>query len=256
MIENKKFFSNAIALPFNGRNQLKSRLVVGLAATLCLLSITGCETKEDNKIAKAQTCLDGATQASAANCSAMVSGLTSMGAYKIRCSAGYISEGFTSERFAQAFDKIANNKTQTGSTLTAITNMVFSSTAVANAIFEDCSKAGSPGMLNLATLSKTATTLMSATGNLASILAALDNDGEISDSELATIKGNLDPNTMSPADKEVVGGQVLELNTQYCAMGSAYADTKICTDLGTAIGSSSGDKAALAELFLNQIKNN
>src|SRR4051812_40545203 len=89
----------------------KKNLGLVCALTLSVILVS-CGKKDADKIGEAQLCLDKATPATAAECKVMVEGIEATGAYTIRCSANFISEGFTqAARFKQAFDAFDNNST-------------------------------------------------------------------------------------------------------------------------------------------------
>ena len=84
----------------------RSWLVVGMV--VLSFGLLSCEEDEDNKLAKAQQCLDGLNDGSAVAeaqaCAEKVSGLSSPASYVIRCSVGFFVGNVRTTKIAQAFD--------------------------------------------------------------------------------------------------------------------------------------------------------
>jgi len=70
---------------------------------------TACSEKTVDKVGDAQHCLDEYAQNGGGNldeCESKISGVTTPGAFGIRCAIGYIREGFTTQTFVGAFQQI------------------------------------------------------------------------------------------------------------------------------------------------------
>lgn len=228
---------------------------------LLTLNILGCESKEDANISKAQSCLDGATSSNASQCLSHISGIESAYAYKIRCSVGFLEQGFNSARFADAFRKLSE-KSATNSSVTAIAFMVFKDiNAVPAKDFAQnvnalCLKSLSPGLKTLSSLTLTATTAASLLGNLTTINNAIA-DGNLDPTEINNIKAGFDPATISgdPQKKEEIGSTILNLNDTMCGTNSAQKDTDVCKKVASAISTGGGTPAGVADEFLKLLKN-
>ena len=114
-------------------------------AALLTLTIFSCQKSETNDLQDAQLCLNTAAAADAQNCVSKIASNTSENAYKLRCSAVFISKGFGSPTsFISAMDQIKNGGTtdQSG-TMAAMATLNFGlDTAAANSAFSECSNSG------------------------------------------------------------------------------------------------------------------
>ncbi|OFZ31365.1 MAG: hypothetical protein A2622_01905 [Bdellovibrionales bacterium RIFCSPHIGHO2_01_FULL_40_29] len=103
------------------------------ASVLALTTITlfSCQKSSTEDLKDAQICLNNSTPSTARDCMTAIAGDTSAAAYKLRCSAVFISEGFnTPASFMTALDSLNGTGTCTGgcsSTVTAVTSLSFSS---------------------------------------------------------------------------------------------------------------------------------
>ena len=89
---------------------MKKQITLIMILGSCFLMNVSCSSAGDiDKIGDAQECLDKFAregEGSLDECEAKVSGVTSAGAYSIRCAAGYIREGFTAQGLIDAFAEI------------------------------------------------------------------------------------------------------------------------------------------------------
>jgi hypothetical protein len=225
----------------NGRKNLVT--VLALTATTALVS---CGKKDADKIGEAQLCLDKATQATAAECKAMVDGIEKSGAYAIRCSANFITEGFTQPaRFKQAFDAFDNNSTNNTEAFMSV--MTFKSQTTidenvtfANETFEYCNKTGSKGLMLLGTMASTSTTLSKVANTLTGGSSGTTPDATQINQALNDLK-----NGNNPAAVQAIGTVVSSTYAASCQSGSG-ANQSICEQLNEALeGIDLSDPAAV-----------
>lgn len=120
-----------------------------LFATLVLSTIFGCgSSKEVDKIGDAQQCLNVATSATAMDCVTKVDGITSTGAYNIRCAAAFVREGFTNPaKYTNAFSSLNGGGSANFMSLVSFSSAGTINTDAVNAstTFSDCYSAGAKG---------------------------------------------------------------------------------------------------------------
>lgn len=235
-------------------------LVSGLLVAATVL--TACETSEDKAISAAQSCLDNATVSTQADaCLAMVSGLDTAQANVIKCSAMYIKKGFTSTKFANAFDQLKANPNGTGGQAvdgmgTATSTLAFTgsgATADADTTLGYCTKSGSLSMQRLATLTKLGTYVLSiGSGAGVASCSTCTSGGTCDSATMASCLTGLQGSTGT--DKTAIGTIAIGAQTSYCGAGSSYANTEVCTNLNNAIASGNGDLTAIADALLNSMK--
>lgn len=213
------------------------------------------ETEEDRTIASAQNCLDNAhSPTDGKACYDMVGSLTSEKAYLVKCSAAYISQGFTSQRMGDAFEKLKDSGGGNGMA-TTMSFMAFSKNdasaiSITDAV-SDCKKSGVRALLRLSTMSQLATTIGNFVGTLPDPTDPSFNP--------ATYQGMVDswinnPTPPTPAQKEEIGNIAIGMNDAYCGPGSSFADNEICTKLGEALQTGDGDATAIGAKLLDLIK--
>lgn len=221
-----------------------------------LLTLTSCETPEDQQIASAQQCIDGAkTSADADICYAAVAGLESEKAYLIRCSAAYIAQGFTGARFAAAFQRLKDNPSSGQDPMaTVMAYLIFSKPSTqytADNTLTNCTKSGVRAMIRLATMTRLATFI--AQSGLGSITANVDPTSPSFDpAAISTAITNL-ANSGTPADQATVGEIAVQASTAYCNAGSSFENNEICINLKQAIATG-GSSAAIGASLLAQLQ--
>lgn len=206
---------------------------VSILSAVALLSL-GCETDDDNKLAKAQECLDkvdDANIAAAQSCASIVDGLTSPESYVIRCSVGFIVGGVTSADITGAFDAYnaapANLKAATlMGALAHGTDGEAATTAAA------CKASEVPSLDYLATLSQVGTAMIVGGGS----------------STPATFLTNC---AAGSCNDTVVGNAIISMYDVYC-IGEA-ATNPACTDIGSAIDAG-GAPAAIAQALYDLLQ--
>lgn len=139
------------------------RLTIILAAISMTLS--ACQETDQDRVADAQSCLDTSSSTTAGQCISMVDGIYSKGAYLIRCSGLFIQEGFMdASRLESAMDAIegggGSSDSQAMMAVLSFRNFGSASAnsqAAQNAV-NYCNKAGSKGLVMLASVTSIATT--------------------------------------------------------------------------------------------------
>lgn len=211
----------------------------------CVLVLTlflvACSKKSDqDKVAEAQNCLDGATSATFQTCVDMVQGLETKAAYTIRCIGKFVEEGFNeSTRLSSAMNNLSSSGSSS-QTLSIMAVMAFQknaslavNTANAQAAMNYCSQGNSKGLTMLSMLSSVATTaaeVANLTGNLNStnLQAAM-----------ASIAAN-------PTASTAVGNAVLAAYQANCTSGATTAGG-LCTQLSSAVGSNTNNPQAIGQ---------
>lgn len=131
---------------------IKTRLTIVRCFLVTLTStfLFGCGSATDvDKIGDAQQCLNSATATTAMACTSKVDGLSSAGAYNIRCAAAFVREGFANPtKYTNAFSNL-NNGQGTSSFMGLVsfssTGNISTDAANANTTFSDCYSAGAKG---------------------------------------------------------------------------------------------------------------
>jgi hypothetical protein len=228
-------------------NALRGGAIACAAATACF-ALGGCESSESDGLANAQACLDSATPATASTCAAMVSGDNSSAAYSIRCSAHYITQGFTSTRFAGAFQQITGS-TSASPFSAALGYLAFPSTSGndgSDQTLADCSQSGMPSLEQIALLTSTITLVASETSQV----PAAGADGSITPAQIAAAAQYFTGSTTT------LGTLATQANSTFCGTGSSYLGTPVCTTLASAIasGGATGTASAIGLALLNTLK--
>ena len=229
---------------------------IALITGLCF--IFSCAKSEKNDLKDTQLCLNSAPASQAMACTNKIASDFSAQAYKLRCSAIFISEGFnTPSSFVDALEKI-NNPTGTctggcSPTVGAITALTFKnannasatdlarSSASANLAFSYCSLAETGIYMQISSLFKIGTL----TANLA---YAASGGGALDENQIKTQLANL-----SNAD---MGSLAVSTYSATCQnLEKASVSTKIyCAELGTAVNSG-GTEAAIGACFKAKLAN-
>lgn len=207
---------------------LKAFLVFSILSGIIFL--TGCEKSEEDTIAKAQACLDSATNDTVAVCEAMVAGLTGSRAAVIKCSAAFIRQGFTATRFANAFVTLKQQTAGQNATLGMMAYLVFNYgtsntdrlTRVENAV-SNCNETGLQGMIMFANFAKASTVLACGMPGL-----TIDPNSPPTPAQL---QANLASFTGSDAD---LGASVTAVSTIYCGSNSSTSSAAFCTQVNQA----------------------
>lgn len=206
---------------------------------------SGCESKEEANLAKAQACLDKATPETVSACPAMVANDTSSKAYLIRCAAHYIENGFVGTTIANAFESIKNNNNggSVDAMGVAFRFMAFKTMDAANQTLSDCQKSGVRSMERLATFTSMATLIGTVGG-------ATIPDGGMSEAEVQSRIANFVANG---GDVNQLGQVAVQAEEAYCNEGSAFEKNEVCKNLSAAVGSGKS-LSEIGQELLNQLQ--
>ena len=231
-----------------------TKTVISLAL-IQLLSSCGSQ-KEVDKIGDAQQCLNESTQSTAMNCVSKVDGLTSAGAYNIRCAAAFVREGFANPtKYTSAFESLKGN-TDTSAFLGLITfssaGSIATDTENANTAFNDCYNASAKGKTLIAAFGYLSTSLLnyfasfsnsascnapSASGyNLTSCITAASTANL---AEVVKIVSLTEPETSAAGQVQTSIGTVI-ISTYTISCTGKGANQDLCNKLLTSINSGGG----------------
>ncbi len=210
------------------------------------LFMMGCESEDAKKISNAQNCLDHATSSTVSECTDIVSGMTSKESYHIRCSAHYISQGFTGARFASAFEQLKSSGSSVDPMTTAMAFMAFNSQTEADTTLSDCTASGVQSLLRMSTLTSLATVVASAS----SLLSSVGTTG-LTATQMQTAVQSLisSPNAST---NQTIGTIAISAQAAYCNTGSSFATNEVCTNLNAAV-SSGASAATIGAALLTQL---
>lgn len=214
-----------------------------VCAILILPFLSGCGGKDADKIGDAQMCLDNATAATANACLEKIDGLTSKAAYAIRCSGGFIAEGFDQpSKYIEAYKKLSTPPTGCSGTcsptLGVMTLLTFSSMNNANTTYTNCYLSGSQGYTLLASTVKSATILAQVARNILGFTGTLTAANlEAAASAIANNTGGAS-SIATPSDLGSVAITTYQLS---CTTGNQNDNSQqLCKELSTAIDAGGG----------------
>lgn len=255
-------------------NIKKPRLTIVrcLLVTLTSALLFGCGSEtEVDKIGDAQQCLNSATSTTAMDCVTKVEGLSSTGAYNIRCAAAFVREGFANPtKYTSAFSNLNNGQgtanfmglvsfSSTGNITTDATN--------ANTTFDDCYKAAAKGKTLISAFGYFSTALMKFFSDAATGVAACKTPSSGSYNletcmQQAAIANPLalvnlvTPNTTDAAATHVqtsIGSVIISTHTISCS--GVGANKELCATLEKAItAGNSQPRAVFASFFTTSVK--
>ena len=195
---------------------------------LCFVSLTACETPDDDSIAQAQACLDGASAPSSANvCLAKISGLNSPRANRVRCGIYFVQGGINNAKLVTAY-QATKNAGSASETAEMMRNLVLSNTENANIktdLKTACTNSGMAGLKRLGDLIYAATeiaTLGGADTGCASNPATCNWSGNL---------GSFDPTS---AAGQAVGQTIIDMANTTCN-SSQVNPPGYCTQVNTAV---------------------
>lgn len=198
-----------------------------LSISLILLTVSCGKKTDADKIAEAQACLDTATATTAAACADSVEGMTTSGAYLIRCVAGILEANFLSVSNIQSIVDSTKNGSSAGSTTAAFDFLTFPMTAgatletdytKAKTAKSNCTLSESPGMQWIMNLAFTATS--------AKYCVLLGNGTDI-----ATAFANASCQT---AVAEPIGAALNEAYATNCGTGQGQDNSAVCSQMDAA----------------------
>lgn len=216
------------------------------------LTVVSCGPNDADKVGEAQLCIDKSTKGTAAACLEKVQGIETKGAYTLRCSAGFIDEGFTQPaRFKQAFDALGTNSSSNTESFLGI--LAFSSkstptlnSSFANETYNHCVKSEAKGLMLLGSMAKTATTLSTLAGSFVN-----GSQPTTTDIQTAITSAMSDPTA-----KASIGSAVATTYATSCQTGQK-ADAALCTQMDAAlVGVDINDSTAVGNAMLSYWQSN
>ncbi len=232
-------------------------VIIMTIATSFLFSCQKASSKDDLK--EAQLCLNSSAPAEARGCLTKIASDVSATAYKLRCAAVFISEGFnTAASFTDALDKLKNPGSCSGgcsSTVNAINSLNFHKGTslntdaparqrnidVATEAYTYCSLADTNIYQQISSIFRI--------GTLASMAAYQVTGGATpTEDDIKTAIGTLPDATLGSIAVSTYNGSCTDVT-------NASDSTKaFCTELGIAVNSKSGD-AAIGACFKYKLAN-
>lgn len=212
-----------------------------LCAFLILPFISGCGSKDADKIGDTQICLDNATAATANACLQKIDGLTSKAAYALRCAGGFITEGFDQpSKYIEAYKQLSTPPSGCSGTcsptLGAMTLLTFSSMDNANSTYNNCYLSGSQGYTLLASTVKSATILARVANTILGFTGTLTAANL--ESAAAAIANGTAASVATPSDLGSVAITTYQLS---CTTGNQNDNSQqLCKELSTAIDAGGG----------------
>ena len=213
--------------------KITTAAVIGLFATLSFYSCS--PNQEVNDLKEAQLCLNKADASAAMNCVSKIAGNTSENAYKLRCSAIFISKGFgTPASFATAIDQMngsGSNGSCSGGTcsgsLAAMSTLNFGTdTASANSAVSECTQSGVSIYAQISSIFKIGTDLVNLAAGATDVTSLEGAIGGLNSADL----GSLVQTVYTTGCAQVKEG---DSNQQYCTEisnalgGGNYTTTQI-----------------------------
>ncbi len=209
--------------------------------------VIGCETDEDNTIAKGQKCLDSATASSASDCLAMMGGLESAESYSIRCAARFIMNGLTTARVADAVESLKTTTAGQDPAGIMMGMFAFQTTAAADLAYADCNRSGSASFIYIGQVARMGTIITSVDPAIAAAIAAgtpippADIDAAIAA-------------TIGDAAKEAsLGATAVALAATQCS--DPTKNVEVCTQINAAIAANPGNNQAIGAALLTALSN-
>lgn len=233
---------------------LRNSVLVKFVFFLLSATLVSCAKSEKNDLKEAQLCLNSSEGSAALNCLDKISSNNSAQAYKLRCAAVFISEGFNSPAsFIEALDKINNpNGSCTGGcspTVGAISALSFvksasdqtRSEASVNLAYSYCSQSETPIYMQISSLFKI--------GTLAANIAYIASGGTApTEDQIKTAINTL------PATE--MGQLVVSTYNSSCQDLEKASDStkKYCAELGAAV-TAGGTEAQIGDCLKNKLAN-
>lgn len=155
----------------------RKNFVIGLS--VLSLGLGGCQETDADKIGDAQLCIDSASAATVNSCLSKIEGIETPAANVLRCSAGFIEEGFDqAERLITSLEELDAGGEGSAGLMSLIAFKSKSggvpNKAFAKATAEYCQKSGQKGLSLLGTLAMSATTLAALVDGALSSISTID----------------------------------------------------------------------------------
>lgn len=203
----------------------------------------GCsKATDEDKVGDAQFCLDdmpitglsaGERTSYVNNCLSKMDGVTTKQAQLIRCSSGFLIEGFSDpSTLANILKSFKNNQQNSSTALLGVLafkskgNSLTSSSnedkVFAQETFNYCNSAGNPGYV-----------LISSIANMATVISSISSNGSI-EQGIADLLTNQD--ALASTSAEVIGATAIVAHQTSCQTIDD-SNRQVCTELGNAIAS-------------------
>ncbi len=224
--------------------------ILFLFSSLALFS--SCESSDETTLSNAQSCLDHANTSTSANaCVAQLGTLRSPEAYMIICSAHFIAQGFSTTRFVNAYNALTSSASGTNSTAQSMAFMAFSSTTGTDGSVQtltDCQASNSQSLTRLAVLAQMATLVGTVAASLGS---QYDPNAGYTPAQVTAALAAF--GTSPSADPATLGSTAITANQSYCAAGSSYQTSSMCTTLNAAIAGG-GTPTQIGNALITQLQ--
>jgi hypothetical protein len=155
----------------------RKNFIIGLS--IMSLGLGGCQETDADKIGDAQLCIDKATAATVNSCLSKIEGIETPAANVLRCSAGFIEEGFDqADRLISSLEELDSGGEGSAGLMSLIAFKSKSggslNKAFASATAQYCLKSGQKGLSLLGTLAKSATILAALVDGALSSISTID----------------------------------------------------------------------------------
>jgi hypothetical protein len=225
------------------------KVLIAAVAITGMFFLSACEKGEEDSIARAQACLDTATNATVAECEAMVAGITGARAAVIRCSAAFITQGFTATRFANAFVVLKQQTSGQNATLGMMSYLVFNygtdntdRLARVNAAVAHCNETGLPGMKMFGNFAQASTIIACGVPGL-----TLDPTNPPTPAALQAALAN-----GFSGDAAALGGSIIGVSESYCGTNSSTSTAAFCGQVNEA--AAQGGATAVGNQFITLLR--
>ena len=228
------------------------RFTLAIVLMFSLVLFSSCESSDQTTLSTAQACLDHASSKVSANaCVAQLGTLRTTDAYMIICSAHFIAQGFSTARFVNAYNAMTSSASGTNATAQSMAFMSFNSTTGTDGSVQtlsDCQASNVQSLTRLAVLAQMATVIGTVAASLGS---TYDPNAGYTSAQLTAALAAF--GTSPSADPATLGSTAITANQSYCASGSSYQTSNVCTTLNAAI-SAGGSPTQIGNALITQLQ--
>ena len=214
-----------------------------ISLSVLSFGLSGCQETDADKVGDAQLCIDKATPTSVSSCLAKIEGIDTPAANVLRCSAGFIEEGF--DQANRLIDSLDQLKAGGGGTTALMGLIAFKSKtggalnkAFAVATSDYCQKSDQKSLALLGTLAMTATSLASIA------FPGLTEGQTVTENDIKTVIDNL--LAAGPGDATAIAavseiGNAVSATYQIACAASSSSDAKMCKEIVDTMNNSGVD---------------
>ncbi len=218
---------------------MKYNGLVSLVFVLIALALfSSCENSDQTSLSAAQSCLDHANSKATANaCVAQLGALRTPEAYLVICSAHFIAQGFTTTRFVSAYNALTASSSGTNATAQSMSFMAFNNTTGSDGSIQtlsDCQSSNVKSLARLAVLAQMATLVGTVAASLGS---SYDPNAGYTPAQITAALAAF--GTSPAADPATLGSTAITASQVYCAAGSSFQTSSVCTTLNAALAGGS-----------------